>query len=307
MHRPAAATAALLLLAACGAGEEAPTNAAAPPANGAASAGAPSAPAAPPAAAWDLQSSGEGAALVLPAATGGGTAIRLFCPAGAGRLLVNVPAFRPIGSEERLSFGGAGHAVALVADTAGDRQRGGVSGSGAVPPELAAILAAGVSARYGNQASGPHPAVPAGLARTFLAACSEAAAPAAAPPAPAPAAAATAAAAAAAGPCRMQGRTPLRAAPIRAVGTEPFWAARIEGRCVTYSHPEDQAGTRIWTRYTPGPDGGGTWEGALGGRRFALTLRPAPGCSDGMSDRRYPLAADLVVNGERRTGCAAPA
>ena len=36
----------------------------------------------------------------------------------------------------------------------------------------------------------------------------------------------------------------------------------------------------------PGP-------GSLGGRRFELRIRPGPGCSDGMSDRRYPLAAEL--------------
>jgi len=104
----------------------------------------------------------------------------------------------------------------------------------------------------------------------------------------------------------VQGNERLRIGALRAVGTEPFWGARIEGRCVTYSHPEDQAGTRIWTRYSAGTGGGGTWSGALGGRRFELRIRPQPGCSDGMSDRRYPLAAELFVNGERRTGCAEP-
>ena len=97
----------------------------------------------------------------------------------------------------------------------------------------------------------------------------------------------------------------LRVAPIRAVGSEPFWGARIEGRCVTYSHPEDQKGTRVWTRFAPGP-GGGTWSGALGGRRFELRTRAQPGCSDGMSDRKYPIAVDLLVGGERRSGCAEP-
>ncbi|MFN3387802.1 MAG: hypothetical protein ACK40O_02655 [Allosphingosinicella sp.] len=110
-----------------------------------------------------------------------------------------------------------------------------------------------------------------------------------------------------AGACMMQDGERLRVAPLRAVGTEPFWAASIEGRCVTYSHPEDQAGTRVWTTYTPGPGGGGgTWEGALGGRRFVLAVRPQAGCSDGMSDRRYPYAVALTVAGEERSGCAAP-
>jgi uncharacterized membrane protein len=103
----------------------------------------------------------------------------------------------------------------------------------------------------------------------------------------------------------MQGSERLQLAPLRAIGTEPFWGARIEGRCVTYSHPENQAGTRVWTRYTPAPNGG-TWSGALGGQRFELRTRAAPGCSDGMSDRRYPIAVDLQVGGERRQGCAEP-
>jgi uncharacterized membrane protein len=104
----------------------------------------------------------------------------------------------------------------------------------------------------------------------------------------------------------MQGGERLQVTPLRAIGTEPFWGARIEGRCVTYSHPEDQDGTRIWTRFTPGEDGAGTWSGALGGRRFELRTRAQPGCSDGMSDKRYPVAVDLNVGGERRSGCAEP-
>ena len=101
----------------------------------------------------------------------------------------------------------------------------------------------------------------------------------------------------------MQDGERLAVAPLRALGTEPFWGARIEGRCVTYSHPDDQQGTRVWTRYTPG-DAGGTWTGALGGRPFVLRTRPQPGCSDGMSDRRYPIAVTLTVGGEARVGCA---
>ncbi|HYJ29687.1 MAG TPA: hypothetical protein VEW25_05025 [Allosphingosinicella sp.] len=297
-------TAVMLLLAACGGeGGDGNRNAAAPandseappePAN----AVAPPAPAKSDAAArWDLQSSGEGTALVLPAASGG-TAIRLFCATGSNRLLVNVPAFRPIGSEERLSFGSGGNAAALVADIRGDRQRGGVSGTGAVPANLAALVAGPISASYGAQRSGPHPALPRALAAGFVAACSERQAAAGTPAPPAPAAPA--------GACAMQGSERLQVRPLRALGTEPFWNARIAGRCVTYSHPEDQAGTRIWTRYSAGTGGGGTWSGALGGRRFELRIRPQPGCSDGMSDRRYPLAAELFVNGERRTGCAEP-
>jgi uncharacterized membrane protein len=221
--------------------------------------------------------------------------IRLYCPTGGKRLVVNVPGFRPVGSEERLSFGGGGTATALVADSRGDRQRGGVSGSGEVPDDIAALVAGPISASYGAQRSGPHPAPPRALAGAFVAACREGSA------TPAPAAGPSAAA----GPCHVQDGKPLSVAAVRAVGTEPFWGARVEGRCVTYSNPEDQKGARVWTRFTAAP-GGGTWSGSLGGRRFELRIRPERGCSDGMSDRRYPLAADLVVGGEKRSGCAEP-
>lgn len=247
------------------------------------------------AARWDLQSSGEGVALArLP--DSGPAAIRLFCPARQNRLVVSVPAFRPIASEERLSFGSGGEAVALVADPRGDRQRGGVTGAGAVPDRLERMVGGPLSASYGAQRSGPHPAPTEALARAFVAACREGMA-AARPPASSPPASTS--------PCLAQGGEPLRMTPLRAVGTEPFWGARIEGRCVTYSHPEDQKGTRVWTRYAPGPDGG-IWTGALGGRRFELRTRAHPGCSDGMSDKTYPFAVDLVVGGERRSGCAEP-
>lgn len=238
---------------------------------------------------WDLQSSAEGVALTLLSASGG-PAIRLSCAAQSSRLLVIVPAFRPIGSEERLSFGSRGEVVALVADSSGDARRGGVTGAGAVPAGLAALIAGPVSASYGAQSSGPHPPPPGNLARAFVAACSERAA----PPAPRPASG-----------CLAQDGEAVPANRIRAVGTEPFWGARIEGRCVTYSHPEDIQGTRVWTRFV-GTTTNGSWSGALGGSRFVLRTRPQPGCSDGMSDERYPIAVALTVGGEERTGCAEP-
>jgi len=292
--------AATLALAACGSREDAADP---PPAGKAEAPPSPSPstlPVSPDAAGaaavrWTLQSSDEGTALVLLPAKGNAT-IRLFCPARQNRLLVNIPGFRPIGSEERLSFGGGGEVVALVADTRGDAQRGGVSGTGAVPDRIAALVGGRLSASYGAQTSGPHPAPPQDSARAFVAACREGSA--AAAPAGAPSAGL-------AGGCLMQDGERLRVTRYRAIGTEPFWGARIEGRCVTYSHPEDQDGTRIWTRHSDGPDGD-RWSGALGGRLFELRIRPAPGCSDGMSDKAYPLAVDLIVDGERRTGCAAP-
>ena len=105
--------------------------------------------------------------------------------------------------------------------------------------------------------------------------------------------------------CLVQDGQRLAVRPLRAVGTEPFWGARIEGRCVTYSHPQDQRGTRIWTRYTSHPNGG-VWIGAVAGQRFELRTLTQPGCSDGMSDRKYPMAVQLLVEEEQRKGCAGP-
>jgi uncharacterized membrane protein len=278
-----------LLLAGCGPREAEVENAASP-GGASAPAGDPAAPAAETR--WNLQSSGEGVALALLTA-GETAAVRLFCPASAKQLIVNVPAFQPIGSEERLSFGSVGEAHALVADPRGDAQRGGVTGRGAVPGNLAVLISGPVSVSYGAQSSGPHPAPPQELAAAFVAACAERRGE-PVPPKPVPA-----------GVCLTQDGRPVPANRLRAIGTEPFWGARIEGRCVTYSHPEDQQGTRVWTRFS-GTATSGSWTGSLGGSPFVLRTRPQAGCSDGMSDNRYPIAVTLTVGGEQRTGCAQP-
>jgi uncharacterized membrane protein len=106
------------------------------------------------------------------------------------------------------------------------------------------------------------------------------------------------------GACDRQGDQALPQLRLKAIGTEPFWGAEIRGRCVTYSAPEQPEGTRVWTRWT-GTGDVGRWAGALNGRPFTLTTRAEPNCSDGMSDRRYPLAVELHVGREVRTGCAA--
>lgn len=295
--RLAAPLASLLLFAACGdrndvpaASDNAGGNAALPPLS------SPASDADAATGGWVLEPAAGGPVLALRSA-GEETAIRLSCSAGRKLLLIHVPGFRGIGSEDRLSFGGGGEAVALVAAVPRHAGQAGVSAAGPLPDDLAALLAAPLSASYGAQTSGPHPAPPPDLARAFIAACTGGAAGTDEPPRPNATAGVSA--------CLMQGGERLQVATLRAVGTEPFWGARIEGRCVTYSHPEDQAGTRVWTRYAPAP-GGGTWTGALDGQRFELRTRAAPGCSDGMSDRRYPIAVDLLVGGERRRGCAAP-
>lgn len=104
-------------------------------------------------------------------------------------------------------------------------------------------------------------------------------------------------------PCGIQDGRTVTAQPMRAIGTEPFWNARTDGRCVTYSTPEDQAGTRVWAKAETG-GGRSVWTGALNGKPFVLTIRPSKSCSDGMSDKVYAYEAELNVGGELRQGCA---
>lgn len=272
---------------------------------------------------WELLANGDGMSLRVVGAMAT-TPIQLSCPSKSSTLVVNVPGFEPIPSEERMSFGTGDEVVALVADANGDKLRGGVTAEGPVPARLAAMLAGSVTASYGAQTIGPFAPASDTERRGFLAACRVPQTAAELPPPAAPAPpivspdpatpekpAATAQVAppkpiaAAGGACRTQDGTALTAPPLRAIGTEPFWGARIEGRCVTYSTPDDQQGTRVWTKFKAGP-GGGIWAGALGGQPFELRTRAAPGCSNGMSDNRYPIAVTLRVRGETRTGCAKP-
>jgi hypothetical protein len=108
-------------------------------------------------------------------ATGdGGTGLRLvgeagvaemtiFCPQARTRLVVSVPSFRPIGSEDRFSLALGREPVTLVADPT--RQKSGVTAEGTVPDNFSRLLenADRFGAVYGNQQIGPHPAPPKAL------------------------------------------------------------------------------------------------------------------------------------------------
>lgn len=92
---------------------------------------------------------------------------------------------------------------------------------------------------------------------------------------------------------------------IRALGTEPFWGIEITPDALIYSgvdQPEIRADN-------PGPVVQGTTAvyaaTAQGAPVMTVTLISTE-CSDGMSDRTYPLTA-MVELGERTlNGCAAP-
>lgn len=92
--------------------------------------------------------------------------------------------------------------------------------------------------------------------------------------------------------------------PVRALGTEPFWSLELNGTDMIYTSPE------------PGelraPQPAAVVQGTVAmfeaetadGQPMRVTLT-ATECSDGMSDRTYPLTT-IVELGERTlTGCAA--
>ena len=122
-----------------------------------------------------MVSSGEGDALFFGAGEGQPARLHLFC-GNDGGLLANVNAFRPVSSEERMTFGAGDTLITLVADSGGDTQRGGVSGTAGVPANLLALLTGaeeGIRVNYGSQNLGPLPPVPEDLAASFVQGCAD--------------------------------------------------------------------------------------------------------------------------------------
>ncbi len=94
------------------------------------------------------------------------------------------------------------------------------------------------------------------------------------------------------------------AGSVRAIGTEPFWSVDLTGTELIYTTPE--APEQRAPRPEPVVQGTtATWEAETAdGTRLKVTLI-ATECSDGMSDRTYPLTAMVTVGDRALTGCAA--
>lgn len=94
------------------------------------------------------------------------------------------------------------------------------------------------------------------------------------------------------------------ARPVRALGTEPFWSVELTGTEMVYTTP-DSPGLRA---PQPNPVVQGTtatWDAETAdGVALRVTLVSTE-CSDGMSDRTYPLTAIVKVGDRDLTGCAA--
>lgn len=89
---------------------------------------------------------------------------------------------------------------------------------------------------------------------------------------------------------------------ITALGTEPFWSATVEGSTLTWSTPENIAGTRIPIARFAGNGGLGV-SGTLEGEPLQMAVTPGA-CSDAMSDRTYPFTVTLTIGNVQHTGCA---
>ncbi|HEY8615137.1 hypothetical protein [Phenylobacterium sp.] len=92
--------------------------------------------------------------------------------------------------------------------------------------------------------------------------------------------------------------------PLLARGNEPFWAVRIDGTKLTLQRPEtpEKVFTAPGAQVTPGR---ASWTAtAADGETLAVTLYVSD-CNDGMSDLRYPMAAEVKVLDQTFSGCAA--
>jgi len=92
--------------------------------------------------------------------------------------------------------------------------------------------------------------------------------------------------------------------PVRALGTEPFWSLEFTGTELVYSTPEPPE----LRAPQPKPVMQGTvatYEASTADGVAVKATLSATECSDGMSDRTYPLTAIIEIGGETRTGCAA--
>lgn len=88
---------------------------------------------------------------------------------------------------------------------------------------------------------------------------------------------------------------------LQVAGTEPFWGGTIDGDSFTYTTPENIEGRTITVTRFAGR-GGLSFSGELEGSPLDLVLTEGA-CSDGMSDRSYPLVATLQIGEDQRAGC----
>lgn len=90
-------------------------------------------------------------------------------------------------------------------------------------------------------------------------------------------------------------------ADLKLVGTEPFWAVQVRQNELVLQRPD----TPDMKTANPGPVATAT-TAVWTAEGMTIVVRRET-CSDGMSDRVYPFAAEVTVGTEVLKGCAARA
>lgn len=91
---------------------------------------------------------------------------------------------------------------------------------------------------------------------------------------------------------------------LRAVGTEPFWAVEMTHDSLKFS----LAGEAEATAPNGGPamtPGTAAWDAVTADGKALKIVLTGEKCSDGMSDREYPLTAKVDFGDQHYKGCAA--
>lgn len=96
------------------------------------------------------------------------------------------------------------------------------------------------------------------------------------------------------------------AAPFRQdftlLGTEPFWNLQIKGGTMVLTQPDPAPAVTGTSTTLAATSGKAVWTAQAGQTPFTATLT-AETCSDGMSDRVYPYAAEVKAGDLVLKGC----
>jgi len=91
---------------------------------------------------------------------------------------------------------------------------------------------------------------------------------------------------------------------VSVLGTEPFWNVTFDGSEITYTGLDRP--TQVAPRGEPTLSGqAASWTAQTDAGNALVVTLTVEECSDGMSDRTYPLSAEVVIAGETLHGCAA--
>lgn len=106
-------------------------------------------------------------------------------------------------------------------------------------------------------------------------------------------------------PAAKAGSAPITAVipgNLTALGTEPFWSAKIDSDTLTYSTPESPDGVTMPVERSDQSDQT-SFTAKLDDKTLVLEVKRET-CSDGMSDAVYPMTVALSIDGDPQQGCA---